>query len=117
MEVLKKVVLWTYKPPVNGEYEIRIRLTLYKEQKYFNVGFSCSTANWDYETDGPVPGCPNYRAISRKIEDYLDDIDFEIKLMKKFSILKIVFGSLISPDIEVCYENVFGFNKFYKNIK
>ncbi|MCQ6958422.1 tyrosine-type recombinase/integrase [Mucilaginibacter aquariorum] len=83
MEVLKKVVLWTYKPPVNGEYEIRIRLTLYKEQKYFNVGFSSSIENWDYETDGPAITSPAYKAISRKIEDYLDDVDFEVKLMKK----------------------------------
>jgi len=96
MEILKKVVLWTYKEPINGEYEIRIRLTLHKEQKYFNVGHFCSLENWDKVTGAPVPGSPNYRAITRKIEDYLDEVDFEIKLMKKNGHEYISLSELIS---------------------
>lgn len=96
MEILKKVVLWTYKQPVNGEYEIRIRLTLHKEQKYFNVGHSCSLENWDEVAGAPAPGSPNYRAITRKIEDFLDEVDFEIKLMKKNGHEYISLSELIS---------------------
>jgi len=96
MEILKKVVLWTYKQPVNGEYEIRIRLTLHKEQKYFNVGHSCSIENWDEVAGAPIPGSPDYRAITRKIEDFLDEVDFEIKLMKKNGHEYISLSELIS---------------------
>lgn len=77
------MVLWTYKQPVNGEYEIRIRLTLHKEQTYFNVGHSCSLENWDESSRRASTRSPDFRAITRKIEDYLDEVDFEIKLMKK----------------------------------
>ena len=83
MEVLKKVTLRTDREDANGEREIRIRLTLYKEQKYISIGHKSTAGNWDFETDGPALTNPHYKTISRAIEDKLDDIDFEIKLMKK----------------------------------
>jgi len=83
MEVLKKVTLRADRVDANGEREIRIRLTLNREQKYVSIGLKSTEENWDFETDGPAITHPQYKKISRAIEDKQDDIDFEIKLMKK----------------------------------
>lgn len=96
MEVLKKVLLWTYKSNDQGEHEIRIRLTLYKEQKYIGLGFTSSISNWDFENDRPAVTHPNFKVISRAIDDKLDDIDFEVKLLKKSGHEFISLGDLIS---------------------
>lgn len=83
MEVLKKAVLWTYRSNEAGEHEIRIRLTLFKEQKYFGIGFNSTPENWDFENDEPAKSHPQYKKIARTIDDYFDELDFEIKLLKK----------------------------------
>jgi integrase/recombinase XerD len=96
MEVLKKIVLWTYKANEQGEHEIRIRLTLHKEQKYFGVGFTSSVQNWDQERNLPASSHPEYRKATRAVEDYLDEIDFEIKLAKKNGHEYLSLADLIS---------------------
>ena len=83
MEVLKKVTLRTDRADVNGEREIRIRLTLYKEQKFFSIGYKAKPEDWDAVNEEPVVSHPQYKRIVRVIEDYLDEIDFEVKLMRK----------------------------------
>jgi integrase/recombinase XerD len=83
MEVLKKVTLRSDRVDVNGEGEVRIRLTLYKEQKFFSIGYKSSPENWDYKKEEPAMTHPQYKKITRAIEDYLEEIDFEVKVMKK----------------------------------
>ncbi|RFZ90288.1 integrase [Mucilaginibacter conchicola] len=83
MEVLKKVTLRADRADANGEREIRIRLTFYKEQKYLSTGHKSKPEHWDFEANEPSSTHPKFRIISRAIEDKLDDIDFELKLMKK----------------------------------
>lgn len=96
MEVLKKVTLRTDRADANGEREIRIRLTLYKEQKFISTGYKSSPGNWDHETGGPAISHPKYKAVSRAIEDLIDDLDFEVKLMKKNGHEFISLADLIS---------------------
>jgi integrase/recombinase XerD len=83
MEVLKKVVLRTDRADANGEREIRIRLTLYKEQKFFSIGYKSKLQDWDAAKEEPAASHPQYRKIVRAIEDYLEEIDFEVKLLRK----------------------------------
>lgn len=83
MEILKKVTLRTDRVDANGEREIRIRLTLYKEQKFFSIGYKSKPEDWDIVKEEPAVSHPHYRKIIRVIEDYLSEIDFEVKLMRK----------------------------------
>lgn len=83
MDVLKKVILRTDRADADGSREIRIRLTLYKEQKFFSVGYKSRPEDWDFEKSMPAFSHPEFRKVTRQIEDYLDEIDFEVKLMKK----------------------------------
>lgn len=83
MEVLTKVTLRNDRVDANGEREIRIRLTLYKEQKYLAIGYKSSNEHWDFENNAPAISHPQYKKISREIEDKIEDIEFEVKLLKK----------------------------------
>lgn len=83
MDVLKKVTLRTDRVGENGEREIRIRLTLYKEQKFLSIGYKSALEHWDFETNGPALTHPQYKKISREIDDKFEEIEFEVKLMKK----------------------------------
>jgi len=96
MEVKRKVVLWTYKVLQNGEHEIRVRLTLYKEPKYIGIGFSSSVENWDEENECPHHSHPKYKAIIRKIEEIKEDIQFELKFMQKTGVEMISLTELIA---------------------
>ena len=83
MEVLKKVTLRTDRVGEHGEREIRIRLTLFKEQKFLAIGYKSKPEQWDFEANGPALSHPQYKKISREIDDKFEEIDFELKLMKK----------------------------------
>jgi len=83
MEVLKKVTLRTDRIDANGEREIRIRLTLYKEQKFLSIGYKSKPEHWDFDNNGPALSHPLFKKISREIDDKLEEIEFEEKLMKK----------------------------------
>jgi integrase/recombinase XerD len=96
MEVLKKLTLRSDRADVNGEREIRIRLTFYKEQKYISTGFKSKPEHWDFEKNELSSTHPKFRQVSRAIEDKLDDLDFELKLMKKNGHEFISLSDLIS---------------------
>jgi integrase/recombinase XerD len=96
MEVLKKVTLRADRADVSGEREIRIRLTFYKEQKYLSIGFKSKPEHWDFENGVPASTHPKFRQVSRAIEDKLEDLDFELKLMKKNGHEFISLADLIS---------------------
>ncbi|MDN3551641.1 tyrosine-type recombinase/integrase [Mucilaginibacter aquaedulcis] len=96
MEVLKKVTLRTDRISEHGEREIRIRLTLYKEQKFLSIGYKSTPEHWDFETNGPKLTHPQYKQISREIDDKFDEIDFEVKLLKKNGHEFISLAELIS---------------------
>lgn len=66
-----------------GEHEVRIRITQLKEKEYIPLEYSSSVENWDEELCLPKPPHPHYKELSRKINQYLDDIAFEIKLAQK----------------------------------
>jgi len=83
MDVLKKVTLRSDRISEKGEREIRIRLTLYKEQKFLSIGYKSTPELWDFETNGPALIHPQYKKISREIDDKFEEIEFEEKLMKK----------------------------------
>ena len=84
MQAVVKPILWTYKVSSNGEYEIRIRITQYKEVAYLNTGYTSTAANWDDQNEGPQSsGHPKIKLISRKINELVSEIEFEIKSMRR----------------------------------
>lgn len=83
MDVKREAILWTYKKLANGEHEIRIRLTCYKDVKYLGIEFSSSIEDWDDLNHCPLPTHPQYKKIISKIEKTEDDIDFEVKLAER----------------------------------
>jgi len=83
MEVKIKTILWKHKKNANGEHEIRIRLTLYKQVAYLNCGFSSTEENWDQANECPKSSHPKFKNIIKKIHDVYDDINFELKLLSK----------------------------------
>ncbi|NLR68535.1 tyrosine-type recombinase/integrase [Chitinophaga varians] len=62
-----------------GEYEVRIRLSQYKEKEFISLGYSSSVENWDEVHMLPKPSHPHYKELSKKINRIMDDIDFELK--------------------------------------
>jgi hypothetical protein len=70
----------SFKNLVEGEYEVRIRLTQEKEKVFVPLGFSSSIKNWEKRRMLPKPYHPHYRDLLEKIYRYLDDISFELKL-------------------------------------
>ena len=96
MEILKKVMLRTDRISADGEREIRIRLTLYKEQKFLAIGYKSKPEHWDFTTNGPALSHPQYKKISREIDDKLEEIEFELKLMKKSGYEFISLADLIA---------------------
>jgi integrase/recombinase XerD len=68
---------------INGEHEVRIRLSQFKEREFISLGYSSSIQNWDEEHFLPKPSHPNYKTLFQKINKYLDDIAFEIKLAER----------------------------------
>ncbi|MDR3680525.1 MAG: tyrosine-type recombinase/integrase [Flavipsychrobacter sp.] len=66
-----------------GEYEVRIRISQLKEKEFIPLGYSSSIENWDDECWLPKPSHPHYKSLLKKINNYLDDIAFEVKLAEK----------------------------------
>lgn len=83
MLVKIKALLWTHKATKNGEHEIRLRLTLYKEVVYLSTGYTSSIDDWDKQNDCPKPTHPKFKSVIKKIGDLTEAIDFEIKLLLK----------------------------------
>lgn len=83
MKIKIKTILWTYKELSNGEYEIRLRLTLYKQVSYISTGYSSTKENWDNVNACPKPSHPNCKVINKKIGQLEDDIDFEKKMLER----------------------------------
>jgi integrase/recombinase XerD len=83
MQVKMKAILWKHKEAANGEHEIRIRITIYKEVVYLNTGFTSSENNWDQKNDCPKSTHPKFKVIIKKIGELTDAIDFEVKLLLK----------------------------------
>src|SRR5919112_4440436 len=81
MQVKIKTIFWKHKKASNGEHEIRLRLTLYKEAVYLNTGFTSSKKDWDEQNDCPRSSHPKFKIIIKKIRDLTDSIDFEVKLL------------------------------------
>lgn len=81
MQVKIKAILWKHKKASNGEHEIRLRLTLYKEVVYLNIGFTSSETNWDEHNDCPKSSHPKFKTVIKKIGDVTDSLDFEVKLL------------------------------------
>ena len=44
-EIKIKPILWRHKIASNGEFEIRIRITQYKEVSYYGTSFTASEVN------------------------------------------------------------------------
>jgi integrase/recombinase XerD len=70
---------------VSGEYEVRIRISQLKEKAFIPLGYSSSLEDWDEEYCLPKPSHKHYKALQKKINDYLDNIAFEIKLAERSS--------------------------------
>lgn len=83
MQIKIKALLWKHKKTANGEHEIRIRLTIYKEVVYLNTGFTTSINDWDEKNDCPKSSHPKFKMIIKKIGELTDAINFEIKLLLK----------------------------------
>lgn len=66
-----------------GEYAVRIRISQLKEKAFISLGYSSSIENWDNECWIPRPSHPHYKNLLVKINNYLDDIFFEVKLAEK----------------------------------
>lgn len=86
MEIIVKAVLWTYKTLSNGEHEIRLRFTSYKDVKYLGLGYGSTIEHWDSDYEMPLPTHPKFKEIIREIERLRDEADFEIKLANKSNI-------------------------------
>ncbi|HVX01147.1 MAG TPA: tyrosine-type recombinase/integrase [Candidatus Babeliaceae bacterium] len=67
----------------SGEYEVRIRISQLKEKEFIPLGYSSSIENWDEKYWLPKSSHPHYKNLLKKINDYLDDIAFEVKLAEK----------------------------------
>lgn len=80
-EIKVKPILWTHKKASNGEHEIRIRVTQYKEVSYYNTGCTSSEENWDKFNEYPKSTHPKYKQIIKKVDQLVSEIDFEIKAM------------------------------------
>ena len=83
-------LLYTYRPIIKttgkfkeNEYPIRIRLSQFKEKEFIALGYSSSPENWDAEHQLPKPSHPYYKELSKKINKYLEDIGFEIKVAER----------------------------------
>jgi len=83
MQVVSEAVRWKYYKLANGEYSIYIRMTNYRKVEYIKTQMSCLEANWDEEKGMPKPEHPQYSALTKKIDQIKEDIDFELKLAKK----------------------------------
>ena len=66
MLVKIKALLWTHKTTKNGEHEIRLRFTLYKEVVYLSTGYTSTIDNWDKQNDCPKPTHPKFKLIIKK---------------------------------------------------
>jgi len=83
MQVKIKALLWKHKKAANGEHEIRMRLTIYKEVVYLNTGFTSPISDWDEKNDCPKSTHPKFKIIIKRIGELTDVINFEIKLLLK----------------------------------
>jgi site-specific recombinase XerD len=83
MVIEKKAILWTYKPLSTGDFEIRIRITCYRDVKYIGIGYSSRKEDWNESAECPFPSHPDFKAIVKKIEDIKEEIDFEVRLAKR----------------------------------
>lgn len=84
MQVVKiKPLLWMYKTSKNGEHEIRIRVTQYKEVNYFSTGFTSTEGNWDLVNECPRSTHPKFKSIIKRINELTSDIDYEIKTLQR----------------------------------
>lgn len=66
-----------------GEHEVRIRISQFKEKEFIPLGYSSGIENWDEEHGLPKPSHPHYKELLKKINKYLDDIAFEVKLAER----------------------------------
>lgn len=66
-----------------GEHEVRIRISQFKERDFIPLGYSSSIEDWDEALRLPKPSHPDYKELSKKINQYLDDLAFELKLAEK----------------------------------
>lgn len=68
---------------IAGEFPVKIRLAQGKERTLIPLGYSSSNEDWDAINRLPKPSHPHYKELSKKINAYLDDIDFQLKLAAK----------------------------------
>ncbi|EMR04161.1 site-specific integrase [Cesiribacter andamanensis] len=83
MEMIIKALLWTYKKTANGEHEIRLRLTAYKDVKYIGLGYSSLPEHWDEANEMPLPAHPRFKEIVKEIVRLKEEADFELRLARK----------------------------------
>jgi len=83
MQVRIKTIFWKHKKAANGEHEIRLRLTLYKEVTYLNTGFTSSEENWDADNECPKSSHPKFKMVIKKIQNLIDEVNFEVRLLLK----------------------------------
>ena len=93
-EIKIKPVLWRHKTAKNGEFEIRIRVTQYKVVGYYNTGFTSREENWDELNECPRTSHPKFKAIIKKINSLVSEIDYEIKTMHRNGIEMISLKEL-----------------------
>jgi integrase/recombinase XerD len=62
---------------------VRIRIAQLKEKAFIPMGYSAAPENWDKRHALPKSSHPHYRALAKKISDYLEDLDFEVKSAEK----------------------------------
>jgi len=93
-EIKIKPLLWMHKTAKNGEFEIRIRVTQYKEVSYYNTSFTSIKENWDDLNECPKSTHPKFKSIIKKINSLVSEIDYEIKTMHRNGIEMISLKDL-----------------------
>lgn len=93
-EIKIKPVLWKHKTAKSGEFEIRIRVTQYKEVSYYNTSFTSKDENWDELNECPKSSHPKFKVIIKKINSLVSEIDYEIKTMHRNGIEMISLKDL-----------------------
>jgi len=78
-----RAVVKTEQNFVRGEFPVRIRIAQLKEKAFIPLGYSSAPENWDKDKGLPKPSHPHYLALSKRISEYLEDLNFEIKSAEK----------------------------------
>jgi integrase len=90
MHVVGKALLWKYHELQGGDFTVKIRLSVGCHARYIKTGFTSKKEYWDERTGLPKPMHPRFRELIRRIDELIEDIDFEVKLAERNGELLII---------------------------